>query len=383
MRHITVLAWHLLWKQKLRLLVAISGIAFANMLIFIQLGFQGALFDSNCRLQLALDADLVVVNRLFSTVSSPYDFPREKLFLCARDAAVLEVAPLYLQMGNWKNPVDSSKRRLLVLGQDPDHPALKADLTEQPARELQKLQSVFFDRNSRPEFGPIPELLKKGLVEAEVENRLVRVIGLFKLGASFGADGNALCSSSTFLLLFPRQSSHQIQVGVVRLRDRSLAEECRNRLQRLVGERELVLTQAEFAEREREYWRSSTSIGFIFGLGVVIGFIVGVVIVYQVLSSDVNDHLAEYATLKAMGYSDWYLLGVFAQESLFLAVLGFGPGLAIALFLYKNAAEATTLPLAMNLTRATGVFLATLGMCFLSGFVASFKLRSADPADIF
>ncbi len=383
MRYTTVLAWHLLWKQKLRLLVAVSGIAFANMLIFIQLGFQGALFDSNCRLQLALDADLVVVNRLFSTVSSPYDFPRDKLLLCARDAAVKEAAPLYLQMGNWKNPVDFSKRRLLVLGQDPDRPALRTDLSERPVTDLLPLQTVFFDRDSRPEFGPMVDLLRAGPVEAEVEDRLVRVVGLFKLGASFGADGNALCSSSTFLRLFPRQSAHQIQVGVLRLHDTALAQDCRMRLQQLLGERELVLTQAEFAEREREYWRRSTSIGFIFGLGVVIGFIVGVVIVYQVLSSDVNDHLAEYATLKAMGYSDLYLLGVFAQESLFLAILGFGPGLAIALFLYKNAAEATTLPLAMTVSRAGSVFLATLAMCFLSGFVASFKLRSADPADIF
>ncbi|MBS2037086.1 FtsX-like permease family protein [bacterium] len=383
MRYRTLLAWHLLWKQKLRLLVAVSGIAFANMLIFIQLGFQGALFDSNCRLQLALDADLVVLNRLFATVSSPYDFPRDKLLMCLKDPAVRAVAPLYLRNAEWKNPVDRSKRRLLVIGQEPDNPAFRAQLCERSPLLLRDLRTVFFDRNSRPEFGPIARLMADGPIESEADNHRVRVIGLFRLGASFAADGNVLCSSSTYLDIFPNQSSHQIQVGVIRLHDSGQAVACRDRLQQLLGPDQLVLTQADFAERERQYWRTSTSIGFIFGLGVVIGFIVGVVIVYQVLSSDVNDHLAEYATLKAMGYSDFYLLGVFAQESLFLAILGFIPGISIALAIYHKAAQATTLPLAMNEQRALGVFLATLAMCFLSGFVASFKLRSADPAEIF
>jgi putative ABC transport system permease protein len=134
---------------------------------------------------------------------------------------------------------------------------------------------------------------------------------------------------------------------------------------------------------ERSYWEEGTAIGFIFGLGVAMGFIVGIVIVYQILYTDVSDHLAEYATLKAMGYTDTYLLGVVLQEALLLAVLGYIPAFALAVLLYDLTASATLLPIAMTFNRAMLVLGLTVSMCFISGAIAVRRLRAADPADIF
>ena len=139
----------------------------------------------------------------------------------------------------------------------------------------------------------------------------------------------------------------------------------------------------EFAEIEKAYWGNATPIGFIFGFGTIIGFIVGLIIVYQILYSDVSDHLAEYATLKAMGYSDRYLVGVLVQEALLLAVLGFMPGIVLANGLYSLAQSATLLPIAMTANRAVVVLSLTIVMCTGSGALALRKLQSADPADIF
>jgi putative ABC transport system permease protein len=144
-----------------------------------------------------------------------------------------------------------------------------------------------------------------------------------------------------------------------------------------------VFTKAGLIDYELSYWQTRTTIGFIFTLGTIMGFIVGTVIVYQILYTDVSDHLPEYATLKAMGYADTYLLTVVFQEAILLAIVGFIPSLGLGMFLYANTAKATGLPLAMTAIRALQVLLLTMLMCSISGAIAVGKLRAADPADIF
>ena len=145
----------------------------------------------------------------------------------------------------------------------------------------------------------------------------------------------------------------------------------------------LVFSQEEFIQFEREYWQTSTAIGFIFGMGVSIGFIVGILIVYQILYTDISDHLPQYATLKAIGYRNHYFIFVILQEATILAVLAYFPGVSISALLYFLAANATNLPIIMTVNRAVFVFILTLVMCFASGLIAMRKLSSADPADIF
>jgi len=134
---------------------------------------------------------------------------------------------------------------------------------------------------------------------------------------------------------------------------------------------------------ERNYWANNTAIGFIFSLGTAMGFIVGTVIVYQILYSEVTDNLSEYATLKAIGYSQNYLLTVILQEAFMLAVLGYIPGFTCSVIMYNVARDATLLPIIMSFSKAFTVIMLTLLMCSISGMIAIRKLDSADPADIF
>jgi putative ABC transport system permease protein len=379
----TPLAWFQVTREKMRLAVALAGIAFADMLMFIQLGFLDALLDGATKSHQNLQADLVLINPQFQTLFYIKNFPRERLYQTLSHEGVESVRGLYVNVAQWRNPENRLSRGILVWGIDPANPAFNFPEINQNLEQLKLLNQALFDRASRPEYGPIPELFKKqGSLEAQVNDQIIQVNGLFTLGASFGADGNIITSDSTFLKLFPDHQTNQIAVGLINLKPDAGVENVRSQLVASLPKDIKVVTPEEFAQIEINYWQSG-GIGFIFGLGAAVGFIVGVVIVYQILYSDVSDHLPEYATLKAMGYGDRYLLGVLMQEALLLAVLGYIPGVALAMGLYQIAYAATLLPIGMKLQRAVLVLVLTIVMCSISGAISLRKLQSADPADIF
>jgi len=380
----TPLAWFQVTREKTRLLVAIAGIAFADILMFVQLGFKDALFDSAAVPYQTLQSDLFIVNPQFETLFSTKTFSRERLLQAAAVDDVESISWLYIAIAQWRNPTTRTSRSILVFGTDPASRAFKLPEVNQHLSDLQQLNQVLFDQAGRPEFGDIATLLKTtSPLQTEVNDNLVRVTGVFTLGASFSADGNVITSDSTFLRIFPDRQPEDIDVGLIKLKPTADIKQVQAALKASLPNDVLVMTLPEFATREKDYWANATPIGFIFTLGTVVGFIVGVVIVYQILYSDVSDHLPEYATLKAMGYGDFYFVGVLIQEALLLAILGFLPGAVLATGLYVLAQGATMLPIAMTIERATNVFILTVVMCVGSGVIAMRKLQSADPADIF
>jgi putative ABC transport system permease protein len=380
----TPLAWFQVTRERTRLLVAIAGIAFADMLIFIQMGFEGALFDAAVQPHRNLQADLVLTNPQMQTLFSVKAFPRERLYQTLAHPEVASVNGVYVATGQWKNPETKLERAILVWGIDPAAPSFKFPEVNQNLNKIQPLNRVLFDQAGRPEYGVVAaDYQQAGIFKAELNDKLIQVDGLFTNGASFAADGNVIASDSTFLQLFPNRRAHEIEVGLIHLKPGANLELVRAQLDAVLPDDVLIGTTEDFAQIELDYWANGTGIGFIFGLGVGVGFIVGIVIVYQILYSDVSEHLQEFATLKAMGYTDNYLLGVLIQESLLLAFLGYLPSIGLALGLYQLAFVATMLPISMNLQRSITVLILTILMCSVSGGVAMGKLRSADPADIF
>ncbi|MCC5651907.1 ABC transporter permease DevC [Nostoc sp. XA013] len=380
----TPLAWRQLMKEKTRLAVAVAGITFADMLMFIQLGFESALFDAAVKPHRNLQADLVLINPQFQTLFSVKNFSRERLYQTLGYEGVQSVNPIYISTGQWRNSETRLERAILVWGIDPVQPAFKSPEINQNQDHLKQLYQVLFDQAGRPEYGAVVDIFKKtGKFNTELNSKAVFVKGLFTDGASFAADGNVITSDSTFLQLFPQRQPDRIEVGLITLKPDADSEKVRSQLVNGLPKDVRVLTPEEFAKVERTYWEEGTGIGFIFGLGTAVGFIVGIVIVYQILYSDVSDHLPEYATLKAMGYTDNYLLGVLIQEALLLAILGFLPGFILSFGLYQVTYAATMLPIFMKMERAIQVWILTVIMCSVSGAIAMRKLRSADPADVF
>jgi len=377
------LAWLQLTKEKTRLLTAIAGVAFADILMFIQIGFEQGLYASANGPHYSIDGELVLVDAKYKTIFYIQNFSRRYLYQILAVKGVKSVSPLYISSANWINPLNRNSRSILVLGMNPGKPSLNFPEVRNNLDELKRLDNIFFDRASRPEYGPVVESFQKGEVfTAEVEDVKVKVRGLFTLGASFSAEGNFLTSDLTFGRIFNRNLQN-IEVGVIQLDANVDKSKIQQDLAKILPDHLMVLTIEEFALIERDYWANSTGIGFMFGLGAAMGFVVGAAIVYQILYSDVADHLPEYATLKAMGYSHSYLLTVLIQQSLILSLFGYIPGLAISWWAYNLTSSATMLPIYMTVNRALLVFILTLVMSAISASIAVLKLAEADPADVF
>ncbi|MGF1521880.1 MAG: ABC transporter permease DevC [Leptolyngbyaceae cyanobacterium] len=381
----TPVAWLQMSRQKARLLVAIAGITFADVLMFFQLGMRDALYDSQVRPYASLQGDLFLVNKRSDNLSSVRSFPRDNLYRTLGVPGVDSVNTLYLGQADWRNPENQATRRIFVYGIDPYQPAFIFPELDQHLDELKLLNRVVFDRaGGLPQLGDVPTLLEQeDTLTAQVNDLEVQVVGLFVLGASFSANGNLLTSDSTFLRLFSERQANDIDVGVIKLAEGASVEALQAEIQAIMPNDLRVVTIEEFTELELAFWTAGSPIGFIFGAGAGIGFLIGAVIVYQIIYTDVANHLPEYATLKAIGYSDRYLMGVLVQESLILACLGFIPGFVLSAQLYALFQSATLLPVAMKVSRATLVLILTIAMCVGGGAVAMQKLRQADPADIF
>ena len=378
------LSWLLLTRQPVRLLVALAGISFAGILMFMQLGFRDGLFDASVTAHRLFDADVVLISPRSASSVSMEAFPRRRLVQTLADPDVDGVTPVHWGLMLWRNPETRRNRSILALGFNPDDPFFVDPSLAEKTDALKQKGRILFDQLSRPEFGPIADWYRDGrVVETEIAGNRVRVAGLVSLGTSFGADGNLLTSTETFLDLMPQKPPGAIEVGLVRLKRGADAEQVVSRLRQRLPKDVSVLTKQGFIDFEQNYWKSSTSIGFIFTLGAAMGFVVGCVIVYQVLYTDVSDHLPEYATLMAMGYRLSHLLGVVVREGFYLAAMGYVPAYMAGQGLYWFVRDATKLPVGMDLSRALTVLVMILVMCMLSSFLAMRRLIDADPAEIF
>jgi len=378
------LAWLLLTRQPVRLAVALAGISFAGILMFMQLGFRDALFDASVTVHKMFNTDLVLMSPRTKSSISMAGFPRRRLVQALADPAVQGISPVHWNLLLWRNPETRGTRSILALGFEPGDPLFNDPALTAKASLLTHKGRVLFDERSRDEFGPVASWFRQGrTVESEISGKRLRVAELFAVGPSFGADGNLLTSSETFLSLLPNTPPGSIELGLIRLRPGADPEAVAKRLRHNLPKDVIVYTRNGFIEMEKDYWRSSTAIGFIFTLGAGMGFVVGCVIVYQILYSDVSDHLPEYATLMAMGYKLTSLLGVVAREGFLLAVLGYLPAYGAGVLLYGVIKGATKLPVQMDPDRALVVFTMILVMCMGSAALAMRRLGDADPAEIF
>jgi putative ABC transport system permease protein len=379
-----LLGWLQLRHKPLRLAVALSGIAFAVLLIMMQLGFRAALFESAVRFHERLDYDIALFSPDSVFIVRPQPFSIRRLYQALGFDGVEDVTPVYIFPSVWKNPWNNERRSISTLGFNPDDPLLDIPGFAEASQKLKQQDVVLFDSASRPEFGPVAETVESGkAVVTEVNDRSIEVVGLFEMGTSFGIDGNVITSDDNWLRLFPERSRNQIELGLIRLEDGRDATKVRDALAEYLPRDVLVLTRTQFVERERKYWNSATPVGYIFAFGAIMGFVVGAIIVYQILFADVSEHLNEYATLRAIGFNNRFVSGIVLQQAAILAVLGYVPGVAAVWWLYGKAAAATNLPLYVTADRALTVFLMTLAMCALSALLAVRKVRRLDPAEVF
>ena len=284
----------------------------------------------------------------------------------------------------WRNPTTGTHRTVQIIAFDTESGAVGIDGLAPLSDALKREDTVAFDALSRPEFGDIVGLLARdGGVKAQLGNRMVDVVGTVKLGASFTADGSVVMNEKTLWRVLPGMRPSDASVIALQLQSGADLQSVRAELVKALPHDVDVITRAELLRREQVYWDAATPIGVIFLFGTLMGLMVGTVIVYQILFTDVTNHLREYATLKAIGFSNLYLGKVVIGEACILGCLGFFPGLLASLLLYRVAGNAAYLNLVLTGERGVAVFLMIVGMCVAAGLLALRKLRHADPAEIF
>jgi putative ABC transport system permease protein len=354
------------------------------ILVFMQVGFQDALFESAVVVHQHLKADIVLINPHSSILALPKTFPRRRLYQALGFDGVESVSPVQTAILRWRNPSTGTTREMFMVGVNPAADVLDIPEVTERRHLIRYPDVVLYDEASRPEFGPVAERFKAGqTVSTEANQHRVTVGGLFRLGTSFGIDGTIVTSDLNFLRIFPARAPGALTIGLVRLKPGADPAAVRDAIATHLPKDVAVLTRQQYIDREVDYWASATPIGYVFTFGVVIGLVVGAIIVYQILFADISDHLPEYATLKAMGYTNRYLAGVVLMEALLLGLAGFLPGVGICWWLYGITRSATQLPMRITAGRSLLVLALTVGMCWVSGAIAMRKLRAADPAEVF
>ncbi len=387
-------AWLQLVHQKVRFVGTLAGIAFVVVLLFMQIGLREALFDSSVQVHRSLRGDLFLISPQYKSITSQQSFLRERLFQTLGHEDVASVSPLYVQFGKLKNFQTGQKSPIFVFGLDPGEEAFLLPGVREYIDQLKLADRALFDSGSRIEFGPIAKTFQtEGKVPIEIspyneinKARKLEVRGLFKIGTSFGVDGNLMVNASTFMSLFTERNAEKIDIGLVNLKPGTDIKQVQLDLQKNYFNQTQdvrVLTLDEFVAMEKSYWDLRTPAGFAFKVMVTMGFVIGTGIVYQILYTNISTHLVEFATLKAIGHTTKYLLSLVFQQALFLAVLGYIPGIIISVGVYDLTQNATKLPIVMGFDRIVLVLISVMLMCLLSGSIAIDKLRAVDPADIF
>ncbi len=371
------LTWRNLADKPVLTLAAIAGVCSAVALLFMQLGFLAGVGRTANLVINALDFDIVLTSPNYVMLTQAQTFPRARLYEAGGNPDVERFVPLYVSRQNWRHPEKRYFRSVVVIGINPREKVFDNPELEAKQALLTTLDTVLIDTLTREDVGP----RKPGLV-TQVGQINLKIVGDFTIGPGFET-GLIVVSEETFSRLYGGWPLDRVSLGLLKVRSGAGVDKVAKDLHRYLPPDVRVWTRNQIKTMEERYWVTNTSTGIIFRTGVIMAWLFGFVIIYQVLSLEVNSRLPEYATLKAMGYSDSYLALIVLQQAVFLAVLGYIPGFLIGQAIYALAVEVTNLPISMTSGRAGWVFLATLVMCSFSGLMAIRFLRRADPVDLF
>jgi putative ABC transport system permease protein len=389
MRIRTPLAWKNLTHDLRRLAIAVSGVAFAVILIFMELGFLNALLESTVQVLRRLEGDIVIISRARYSLVAAQRFDIRRVYDAREVAGVAAVAPIYMESTTALLRTGNQRAYpIRVIAVHPEDAALHVPALASHRHALHEEHTALADVTSRRKFA-FPRLGgRPAAYRGELNGKEIRLAGHFHLGVDFANDGNLLMTAANFARYFPQRAGgddplRAVDLAVVRLAAGANRAAVLDGLRRTLPADVEPIAKDQLIEREKHFWRTNAPLGYIFMVGAVMGFVVGVVICYQIVYADIADHLREFATLKAIGYGSRYFFGLVLRQCLYLALLGFVPGLIVSFVSYRLLAAITGLTMELPPGLALSILFVTAAMCVLSGLLAVSKLLAADPADLF
>jgi len=358
-----------------RLFLISSSIALGVVVMFVQLGLLGGILDSQAGVARIARGDLLVMNIARVDLHRWDKVPRFELAQIAAVPGVAAVMPVYEDHVGFADPDDNRIRRIIVFAFSPSDFPLAIGDRQAIADHLRSMNGFVFDASSRPIYGRIG----RGM-NIDIDKWPLTVSGFAKMGPDIVNDGAIFMSEGEWLA---RRPSSDPIMGVVRLAPGAAVETVRRLILAQTPADIAVLTPAEASQRESAATLRAAPIGLLFGLGALAGMVIGAVNGYQVLYTQVSDQLSQYATLKAIGFSEAFLGGAVISQAVLLSSVGFVVGLPASMLADLYVSSLTRLPIEVHITTAALVLLATLASCLLAGRLAMRRVDDADPASLY
>jgi putative ABC transport system permease protein len=372
------IAWRILTDQKGRTALAIGGIFIAILLVFIELGFFVAVPQGGLLIYDHMRFDLLVVSDKYLFQAQSGQFARDRLEAARKVPEVAQATPAYLGGAKWQDPNGGPKLDISLMAIDPAGGAFAVPDIERQRAVLERQDTVLVDSATRSLFGP----LETGRV-VDIAGHKETIGGQFVLGTGFLGLGVAILSEANFFRMFPYRPPDTVNFGLVKLKPGAAPDAAAKALRAALPPDTRVFTRDELVAHEVEYWTTRTGTGLIFGSGLVVSFVVGIMVLYQTLATQISRQLPQFATLKAIGYTNRYLDAIVLIESFLIMLVAFIPALAAALVVYAQVRRQTLLPLSLSPAQLGIVFAITLTMAAISAFLSLSGLRRADPAEVF
>jgi len=372
------IAWRILTHQKGRTALAIGGIFVAILLIFVELGFFIAVPQGGMLIYDHMRFDLLLVSDKYIFQSESWQFPRARLTDAATIAEVAQASPVYLGGAKWQDVAGGVRPDVAVFGVDPKARIFAAPDIDRQIDVIEKPDTVLVDSQTRAMFGP----LETGRV-VDIAGRHMTIGGQYVLGTGFLGLGVVLASEADFFRLFPQRRPDAVSLGLVTLKPGADPDKVAGALRAALPKDVQVFTRPEIEAHEVAFWTTRTATGLIFGSGLIVAFVVGIMVLYQTLATQITRQLPQFATLKAVGYTNRFLDRIVLFEALLVMLIAFFPALAAALGVYAVIRSQTLLPANLTAIQLGAVFGITLSMSVISAFLSVGRLRRADPAEIF
>lgn len=366
------------------MVVALCGVSVIVAMILTVLSLKDAVIESTLQVPKSLKGDVIILSARTQTILRPAPFPRRFLDRLHGIDGVSAVSSVAIENARWINPETHQEHPIRVFGLDLEFDVIDLPGIDPNEPKLKMKDTVIFDASSRPKFGPVAQQFQSGQgFTTEVNSRRIDVCSLTHAGVSIASDGNLFTTHANFQRLFPNLSSSKSHIGVLRLTSKEHQAEVVSQVRSMLGSEARVLTRAEMMESETTYMKVNDPVDDIMGTIASVAFLVGMIIVYQILYTDVVNHLPQFATLKAIGFTGMFLLGIIIAEGIILSLVGFWPGLLMAHVLTWLAEKATLLPVNITISSTIGVLLAAIVMCVLAASIAVRKITQAEPASVF
>jgi putative ABC transport system permease protein len=374
-----LIAWRILVHEKGRSGLAVGGILVAILLMFLQIGFYNSVPRGGLLFYDVMKFDLMLTSSAYVFEAQPLSFPRRRLYQALAMPEVTRAVGVYHASGRWLNSENGLARDVFVIGYNPEEPVFNVPEIARATEVLRLADTVLVDASSRPEFGR----LESGR-RVEIQQRAVSIGGVYHLGSGFVGMGVAITSDLNFSRIFPEQGGiSEINLGLLTLEPGVDSDAVAARLRAVLPEDTRVFTRKELTDHEISHWVTNTSTGLIFGFGVIVAVIVGLVILNQTLSTQITRQLPQYATLKAIGYTDRQLGGIVVTIATIMSTISYVPAVVISIVIYWIIRKTTPLPIEMTWTRMFAVLVVAWLISAISALISLRVLRRADPVELF